>query len=123
MGYALAEAALAAGHDVTLISGPVSITAPAAVKLVNVESAQQMFDAVQEHIATSAAAIFSAAVADYRPSQIATQKIKKHDDELTLHLERTPDILGSARTVFGFTGVLVGFRRRDRKAHGARSTN
>jgi phosphopantothenoylcysteine synthetase/decarboxylase len=98
-----------------LITGPVSITAPAGVKLVKVESAQQMFDAVQEHIATSAAAIFSAAVADYRPSQIATQKIKKHDDELTLHLERTPDILGSARSVFGFTGVLVGFAAETEK--------
>jgi phosphopantothenoylcysteine decarboxylase/phosphopantothenate--cysteine ligase len=115
MGYALAETAVAAGHEVTLISGPVSIEAPSGATVIKVESAQQMFDAVREHIATSAAAVFSAAVADYRPTKIATQKIKKHDDELTLHLERTPDILGSARSVFGFTGVLVGFAAETEK--------
>ena len=109
MGYALAQAGLEAGHEVVLISGPVAIPAPAGVRLIQVESAQQMHDAVQAAIGSVDAAIFSAAVADYRPAQVAEQKIKKHDSELVLHLERTPDILGSARSVFGFRGLLVGF--------------
>lgn len=109
MGYALAQEAVEAGHEVTLISGPVSIAPPAIVHLIRVESAQQMHDAVRDHITTVDAAIFSAAVADYRPAMVAEQKIKKHDSELVLRLERTPDILGSARRAFGFRGVLVGF--------------
>lgn len=109
MGYALAQAGLEAGHEVVLISGPVAIPAPAGVRLIQVESAQQMHDAVQAAIGSVDAAIFSAAVADYRPVRVAEQKIKKHDSELVLHLERTPDILGSARSVFGFRGLLVGF--------------
>lgn len=109
MGYALAQAALEAGHEVTLISGPVSIAAPAGAKLVRVESAQDMFEAVRTHLAHQDAAIFAAAVADYRPAQVAGQKIKKATEELTLQLERTPDILGSTRSVFGFEGLLVGF--------------
>ena len=111
MGYALAQAAAEAGHEVTLISGPVSIPVPAStqVRLVKVESAQEMYNAVQHHLGSADGAIFSAAVADYRPAQVAEQKIKKHEAELVLRLERTPDILGSARSVFGFRGVLVGF--------------
>ena len=109
MGYALAAAAIDAGHEVVLVSGPVSLTAPAGAHVVKVESAQQMFEAVQAHLPHCQAAVFAAAVADYRPVQVAGQKIKKKDDEPTLHLERTPDILGSARSVFGFKGVLVGF--------------
>ncbi len=109
MGYALAQAALEVGHRVTLVSGPVSILAPQGVTLVRVESAQEMFEAVREHLPHQDAAIFAAAVADYRPAQVAGQKIKKASEELTLKLERTPDILGSARSVFGFKGLLVGF--------------
>jgi len=109
MGYALAQAALEAGHVVTLISGPVSIPAPAGVTLVAVVSAQEMYEAVRSRLAGQDAAIFTAAVADYRPAQIAGEKLKKGGDHLTLELERTPDILGSARSPFGFKGVLVGF--------------
>ena len=109
MGYALAEAALEAGHGVTLVSGPVSIPAPAGANVVRVESAQDMYEAVRSHLASQDAAIFAAAVADYRPALVAGQKIKKTSEQLTLQLERTPDILGSARAVFGFQGVLVGF--------------
>ncbi len=109
MGYALAQAALEAGHGVTLISGPVSIPAPVGAQVVRVESAQDMYEAVRSHLASQDAAIFAAAVADYRPAQVAGQKIKKASEQLTLQLERTPDILGSARAVFGFQGVLVGF--------------
>lgn len=109
MGYALAAAAVARGHEVTLVSGPVSLPAPAGVRRISVVSAQEMYDAVQAHLPAAQIAIFSAAVADYRPAAVAGQKIKKTEDRITLTLERTPDILGSARTVSGYRGVLVGF--------------
>jgi len=109
MGYALAEAACDAGHEIVLISGPVTIPAPAGVQIVRVETAREMFDAVQIHLSGCDAAIFSAAVADYRPVHVVSQKLKKTADKLTLELERTEDILGSARSKFGFQGFLVGF--------------
>jgi len=109
MGYALAEAALAAGHEVLLISGPVTLPAPSGVQLIRVETTREMFDAVRTHLPGCATAIFSAAVADYRPAQVVSQKIKKTADTLTLQLERTEDILGSVRTQFAFQGFLVGF--------------
>jgi phosphopantothenoylcysteine synthetase/decarboxylase len=107
MGYALAVAAQAAGHEVTLISGPVMLPAPAGVHLVSVETAREMFEAVQAHLSSAQVAIFAAAVADYRPAFAATQKIKKKSETLTLELERTEDILGSARSLFGFRGYLA----------------
>lgn len=109
MGFALAAAAAAAGHEVTLIAGPVALDTPAGVQRVDVVSAQEMYDAVRERQPGADAAIFSAAVADYRPAQVAVQKIKKSAETMTLTLERTPDILGSVRSVFGWRGVLVGF--------------
>jgi len=108
MGYALATAAQAAGQEVTLISGPTGLAAPESVHLIKVTTAQEMHDAVQHFLPSAQVAIFAAAVADYRPIQAAPQKIKKHGETLTLTLERTPDILGSARAS-GFAGVLVGF--------------
>jgi phosphopantothenoylcysteine synthetase/decarboxylase len=68
-----------------------------------------MYAAVAQHIGTCHAAIFCAAVADFRPKRLREQKIKKSEEMLLLELERTPDILGSARTKFGFHGLLVGF--------------
>jgi phosphopantothenoylcysteine synthetase/decarboxylase len=109
MGYALAEAACEVGHDVVLVSGPVTLPAPGGVILIKVETAQEMFDAVQTHLSSCDAAIFSAAVADYRPVNVVAQKLKKTADKLTLELERTEDILGSARSKLGFQGFLVGF--------------
>lgn len=109
MGYALAEAALILGHQVVLISGPVHISPPDGVTFHQIETAREMHDAVQQVISSCDIAIFSAAVADYRPVLAAAQKIKKADSTLTLELERTEDILGSARSVFGFAGYLVGF--------------
>ncbi len=109
MGYALAEAACEAGHEVVLISGPVALAAPEGVTLIQVETAREMFDAVQLHLSGCAAAIFSAAVADCRPVHVGAQKLKKAAAKLTLELERTEDILGSARTQLGFHGFLVGF--------------
>lgn len=109
MGYALAQAALEAGHQVTLISGPTALTAPEGVSLIRIETTRQMFEAVRDHLSGQDVAIFSAAVADYRPAAIAEQKIKKTGETLTLTLEKTEDILGSARSLFGYTGFLVGF--------------
>ncbi len=93
MGYAVAQAAQAAGAQVTLISGPVTLSPLPDVTLISVDSAQEMFEAVMAQIATIDIFIATAAVADYRPIQIATHKIKKHDTHLQLTLERTPDIL------------------------------
>jgi len=109
MGYALAAAALARGHEVVLVSGPVSISAPDGATLVRVETAQQMYDAVAAAIPGADAAIFCAAVADYRVAEVAGEKIKKTGETLTLTLVKNPDLLGRARSVFGFTGLLVGF--------------
>lgn len=124
MGYALAEAAQAAGHEVTLISGPVALPAPAGVDRVCVETAREMFEAVRAHLAGQDAAIFAAAVADYRPVAAAAQKLKKTAAALTLQLEPTEDILGAARGLFGFRGYLVGFAAETERllehAHGKR---
>lgn len=108
MGYALAAAARAAGHEVVLVSGPVNLAGPEGVRLIRVTSAQEMFEAVMGELPAAEIAVFAAAVADYRPVNVEAQKIKKQGDTLTLTLERTPDILGSARAA-GFRGVLVGF--------------
>ena len=115
MGYAIAEAAREAGHEVVLVSGPVALAVPDGVKCRSVETAQQMFDAVREEIASCDVAIFSAAVADYRPKFVPAQKIKKQGETMTLELEKTQDILGSARSVFGFEGYLVGFAAETEK--------
>ncbi|MDF1823465.1 MAG: phosphopantothenoylcysteine decarboxylase [Verrucomicrobiales bacterium] len=109
MGYALAKAALEEGHEVSLISGPVSLSTPGSANLVCIESAREMFDAVKTRINEADVAIFCAAVSDYRVADIAAEKIKKNNDELLLKLVKNPDILGSARQEFGFTGILVGF--------------
>lgn len=111
MGYALAEAALELGHAVTLISGPVALKAPDGAVLHRIETAQQMWETMQHLVATAPPdiAICTAAVADYRPKFPQFQKIKKDTEALTLELERTPDILGSMRSLFGYKGLLIGF--------------
>ena len=109
MGYALAGAARHEGHEVLLISGPTTLDVPAGVDFIPVESAQQMYDAVRDTIKGVDVAILCAAVADYRPVACAEHKIKKSADRLVLELERTPDILGSMRSEFGFDGKLIGF--------------
>lgn len=111
-GYAIASAAAAAGHDVVLISGPVAIPAPVhpAIRLITVETTKQMFDAVESRIGEVDIAVMTAAVADYRPVQVEPDKIKKTQNaNPVLRLEKTEDILGSAREPMGFRGVLVGF--------------
>ncbi|MDI1231425.1 MAG: bifunctional phosphopantothenoylcysteine decarboxylase/phosphopantothenate--cysteine ligase CoaBC [Methylobacter sp.] len=93
MGYALANAALKAGAKVTLVSGPVALTAPDNVDLVNVETAAQMYTAVMSKAAEQDIYIGAAAVADYSPVMLEQQKIKKQSEQITLTLQKTRDIL------------------------------
>jgi phosphopantothenoylcysteine decarboxylase/phosphopantothenate--cysteine ligase len=93
MGYALAQSFLEAGAQVTLISGPVSLPAPARVNVVPVTTAAEMADAVTREIAGADIFVAAAAVADYRSATVAAQKLKKSAAELTLELEPNPDIL------------------------------
>jgi phosphopantothenoylcysteine decarboxylase/phosphopantothenate--cysteine ligase len=93
MGYAIAQAARELGAQVTLISGPTSLTKPQSVQNVDVISANEMFEAVKQHVGDCDIFIGVAAVADYRVAQPGTQKIKKSTDRLTLELVPNPDIL------------------------------
>lgn len=93
MGYAIAKCAMERGADVTLISGATSIAKPPFVKVVDVVSAADMFDAVVEHSADADIIIKAAAVADYTPLNVADEKLKKKDDDLNISLRRTTDIL------------------------------
>jgi len=95
MGYALAEALLREGADLTLVSGPVALTAPVGTRLVEVETAQQMYDVVINSMSGVDLFIACAAVADYRPAKVAEQKIKKAADSLNIQLVKNPDILRS----------------------------
>lgn len=93
MGYAIAKVAAARGADVTLVSGPVALKDLPFVKMVRVVSAAQMADAVKSAFPNQDVVIKSAAVADYRPAKISDEKIKKHDGDSVLELERTEDII------------------------------
>jgi phosphopantothenoylcysteine decarboxylase/phosphopantothenate--cysteine ligase len=93
MGYAIAQAALELGAEVTLVSGPTALTPPRGAHVVDVSSAAQMFAAVQQHVAACDIFIGVAAVADYRVAHVSEQKIKKSDAALTLELIPNPDIL------------------------------
>ena len=94
MGYAIAKVAMERGAQVTLVSGPVAIEPPMFVDVVNIKSAAEMAEAVKSRAADSDIIIKSAAVADYRPKNVATEKIKKKDGEdSSIALERTEDIL------------------------------
>ena len=95
MGYALAKIAMLRGAEVTLVTGKTSIPKPDFVKIVNVQSAKEMFEAVDKEFDTQDIVIMSAAVADYRPKEVATEKIKKKDGEAAIELERTEDILAT----------------------------
>ncbi len=95
MGYALASAAAAQGATVVLISGPVNVPAPPGIEVVDVESAQQMYEATHAAIGDADIFIAAAAVADYRPANVVRQKIKKKNDAMSIELVRCPDILAS----------------------------
>ncbi len=95
MGYAIAEAALEAGHDVTLISGPVNLTPPRGAQLISVSTSDEMFDAIDRHLRNLDVLVMCAAVADYKPKNISPGKIKKRDANFSLELVPTRDILTS----------------------------
>lgn len=109
MGYAIAEAARDRGAEVILVTGPSSLTPPPGVTTVPVKTASEMTDALNRHFPAATVLIMAAAVADFRPKNQATQKLKKQGkSELMLELEATPDILAmlSARRT---TQIVIGF--------------
>lgn len=109
MGYAIARAAMMRGAQVTLVSGKTELMPPIGVKMVNIVSAAEMAEAVKGCAKEQDIIIKAAAVADYRPKYIADEKVKKKDDDLTLALERTEDILGFLGGHKGPGQFLCGF--------------
>ena len=110
MGYAIAKIARLRGADVTLVSGPVNIKPFTGIDLVPVKSAADMFEAVTSRSADNDVIIMCSAVADYTPATYSDQKVKKNDDELSIELTRTQDILGwlgehkrNGQTLVGFS--------------------
>ncbi len=108
LGFACARAAARAGHDVTLVTGPVALSDPEGVRTIRVVSADEMYRAVMKAYPRIDAAIATAAVGDYRPAERVAGKLKKKSSALTLKLIRTRDILQEMGTKKG-KRVLVGF--------------
>ncbi|MCM1284863.1 MAG: bifunctional phosphopantothenoylcysteine decarboxylase/phosphopantothenate--cysteine ligase CoaBC [Acetobacter sp.] len=109
MGYAIAETAVKRGANVTLISGPVNIKQPLFANVINVESADDMYNAVMANFSDCDIMIKAAAVADYTVEDVSTEKIKKNNNKLTLDLTRTKDILKSAGQMKRKNQVICGF--------------
>ena len=95
MGYAVAEAAIEAGHAVTLVTGPVKLAPPPLATMIPVTTSDEMHAAVTEQVANNDVLVMCAAVADYRPAAVSKQKIKKKSARLSLELVPTRDIVGS----------------------------
>ena len=93
MGYSIARAAAERGADVVLVSGPVNLEPPSGVEVINVETAQEMHRALMNYFSAADVVIMAAAVADYCPSEVAGEKIKKNEDALVLNMQKNPDIL------------------------------
>ncbi len=111
MGFAIAQAAVQMGAQVTLISGPVSLTTPLGVERINVESAEQMYQRAMTEAIQHDVFISCAAVADYRPAQAASQKIKKtaDNDDMTISMVKNPDIVASVAALTKQRPFTVGF--------------
>jgi phosphopantothenoylcysteine decarboxylase/phosphopantothenate--cysteine ligase len=112
MGFALADEAARRGAAVTLVSGPTSLTPPARCEIVRVRSAVEMHAEVMARADAADAVVMAAAVADYRPTTRADQKVSKGSGDLTIQLTRNPDVLadlGARRTSLGNGPVLIGF--------------
>lgn len=109
MGYAIAEAALEAGHDVILISGPVDLAPPRDAKFISVSTSDEMFDAVHRHAHESDICVLCAAVADYKPATVSSAKIKKHAAQSSIQVVPTRDILESLGGRYDRKFLLVGF--------------
>ncbi|MTI79799.1 MAG: bifunctional phosphopantothenoylcysteine decarboxylase/phosphopantothenate--cysteine ligase CoaBC [Firmicutes bacterium] len=108
MGYNLARAAAERGANVTLVSGPVSLTPPDGVNFISVETAEQMHRAMKENYTIADIVLKAAAVADYRPSTVVNQKIKKDGDTMVVEMKRNPDILAELGAMKE-KQILVGF--------------
>lgn len=120
MGYAMAESAIESGHEVVLISGPVSLPAPRGAHLVSISSSDELHDAVREHLPNCDILVMCAAVADYKPAHVSAQKIKKSGEPVALELVPTPDILASlpaerAYRVVGFAAETENVEENARK--------
>jgi phosphopantothenoylcysteine decarboxylase / phosphopantothenate---cysteine ligase len=109
MGYAIAEAALDAGHDVILISGPVNLTPPRNARIISVSTSAEMFEAVHQHADNSDVCVLCAAVADYKPVQVSPVKMKKRAEGISVELVPTRDILRSLGSQPARKFLLVGF--------------
>ena len=109
MGYAIAEAALTEGHDVTLISGPASVEPPRNANLIPVSTSDEMFEAVHRYADKCDICVLCAAVADYKPANVSSTKIKKRGAKFSLELIPTRDILDSLGQKQDRQFVLVGF--------------
>jgi phosphopantothenoylcysteine decarboxylase/phosphopantothenate--cysteine ligase len=109
MGYAIAKTALAEGHHVTLISGPVTLEAPRDAQLISVLTSDEMFEAVHRHADQCDICVLCAAVADYKPASVSSTKIKKHGAKFSLELIPTRDVLDSLGHRQDRQFILVGF--------------
>ncbi len=109
MGYAIAGAALAEGHDVTLISGAVNLEPPQNAKLISVSTSDEMFDAVHGEANQCDICVLCAAVADYKPANVSSTKIKKRGEKFSLELVPARDILNSLGEKQDRQFVLIGF--------------
>lgn len=109
MGFAIAQAAASLGAQVTLITGPVSLSTPSHVQRINVESALDMHQAVMQQVEQANIFIACAAVADYRAAHIADEKIKKQGDEMSLSLIKNPDIVADVAAMSQRRPFVVGF--------------
>lgn len=109
MGFAIAEAAKKRGAEVRVIAGSTTAKAPDGLQIIRAFSAAEMHAAVMDQVSEATVFIGAAAVADYRPSQLASQKIKKTDAEITIKLERTQDILGDVAALSRDDLLVIGF--------------
>ena len=108
MGFALAQAAAEAGHEVVLVAGPVALETPLGVRRVDIETALEMLAAVERELPAAEVYISCAAVADWRPEVCSPTKLKKHEMSGTLRLVRNPDILKTLRPLKG-NRTFIGF--------------
>lgn len=109
MGTAIAEAFYNAGAKVTMVAGPLSVSVPEGIEVIPVKSAQEMYEATRKYFAESHIIIFTAAVADYAAAEVASQKIKKKSDEMSIELIKTIDIAGTLGKEKGEHQLMMGF--------------
>ncbi|MGQ9608650.1 MAG: bifunctional phosphopantothenoylcysteine decarboxylase/phosphopantothenate--cysteine ligase CoaBC [bacterium] len=109
MGYAIAEAAHSRGARVILVSGPTNLSPPEGIDLINIETAVQMCDEVMKYADQADVIIMAAAVADYRPRMVSSQKLKKDQDSITIIMDKNPDILSEVAKNKHENQIIIGF--------------